>query len=313
MAEKTISIIIPVYKSANTIALLVKKLLHETGLGIIEIILINDASPDKTGEICKELVINYKGLVKMVDLARNFGEHNAVMAGLNYCRGDLIVIMDDDFQNPPSEIQNLVKKMFSENYDVVYGEYIQKKHHWFRNLGSRFNGFVATMALGKPRNLYLSSFKILNRFVVNEIISYRLPFPYIDGLIFRITDRIGSVKVTHTSRLEGESNYTFWKLIRLWLNMVTNFTIIPLHFATILGILTLAFGLTISLFLLYWMIIGIDLPSGWASIIGIVTIFSGVQLISIGIIGEYIGRLFLGHNGTPQFIIRETVVYKKEI
>jgi len=309
---KNISIIIPVYKSAGSISSLVKKLLNEVDLNILEVLLVNDASPDNTDEICRDLVSNYHGKVRLVELARNFGEHNAVMAGLNHCRGNMAVIMDDDFQNPPSEIILLVNELISQGYDVVYGQYIEKQHHWLRNMGSRFNDFVARFALGKPRDLYLSSFKVLNRFTINEITKYKLPYPYIDGLIFRVTNRIGSVKVQHMSRKEGKSNYTLSKLIRLWLNMVTNFTIIPLHIATILGILTLCFGIGFTSFMFYWIIIGETLPSGWPSLVSIVIIFSGVQLISVGVMGEYIGRLFLGSNGTPQFVVREIIESRKE-
>jgi len=310
--EKNISIIIPMFRSEGTIYSLVETLLSEKSLKIFEVVLVNDASPDNTGEVCRGLVSNYHGKIRLIELSRNFGEHNAVMAGLNQCRGDLAVIMDDDFQNPPYEITSLVNELKTNKYDVVYGQYLEKQHHWFRNFGSRFNGFVATFALGKPKDLYLSSFKVLNRFTINEIISYKLPFTYIDGLIFRITNRIGTVQVRHMPRKKGESNYTFWKLIKLWLNMVTNFTIIPLHIATILGIITLCVGLGFALLVFYWIITGDPLPSGWPSLVCMITIFSGVQLLSFGVIGEYIGRLFLGNNGTPQYVVREVIESKNE-
>jgi len=229
------------------------------------------------------------------------------MAGLKYCRGDIAVIMDDDFQNPPSEIRHLVDKIKTGNFDVVYGVYLQKKHSWFRNFGSWFNGVIATVALGKPKGIYLSSFKAINRFSINEILRYVLPYPYIDGLLFRITNRIGSVIVQHAPRTEGKSNYTLRKLINLWLSMLTNFTILPLRFATILGLLTLLFGFILCGFVFYWVFTKQQLPSGWPSLICSLVIFSGVQLISIGLIGEYVGRLFLGYNGTPQYVVHEVI------
>lgn len=307
ITRRMISIVIAVYKSAGTIGSLVEKILEEPGLNVGEIILVNDASPDNTGAVCRDIVASFRGRVRLVDLARNFGEHNAVMAGLTHCRGDIAVIMDDDFQNPPSEIKLLVDKLLAGQYDVVYGVYLRKHHNWFRNLGSWFNGIVATATLGKPRGIYLSSFKAINRFAINEITHYDLPYPYIDGLLFRVTNRIGSVTVQHAQRIAGKSNYTLWKLIHLWLNMLTNFSILPLRFATILGCLTLLFGLGLSSCVFYWAFTGVELPSGWPSVICTLVIFSGVQLITIGVIGEYVGRLFLGCNGTPQFVVREVI------
>jgi glycosyltransferase involved in cell wall biosynthesis len=305
--EVDLSVVIPVYRSAGTIASLVEQLLSEPGVEIGEVVLVNDGSPDDSGAVCRELAERFSSRVCLVDLARNFGEHNAVMAGLNHCRGRFAVIMDDDAQNPPSEIRSLVSGLHSGRYDVVYGKYREKQHNWFRNLGSWFNGVVASVVLRKPREVYLSSFKAISRFVINEITRYQLPYPYIDGLIFRVTDRIGSVDVQHAARTEGRSNYTLRKLIRLWLNMLTNFTILPLRFAVYLGGFTVLFGLTLTTLVLYWTFTGVLLPEGWPSVMCSLVIFSGVQLITLGVIGEYVGRLFLSYNGTPQFVVREVV------
>ena len=187
-----VSIYIPAYNAESTIREVIDSILNQS-YKFDEIILVNDGSTDNTVEICRKLISKYKQ-VRMIELARNFGEHNAVMAGLNHCRGNMAVIMDDDFQNPPSEIQILVDEISTGKCDVVYGEYIKKQHHWFRNLGSLLNGFVAKFALGKPRTLYLSSFKILNRFVINEIINYILLFSIIIFYGFQTTFFLNPLK-----------------------------------------------------------------------------------------------------------------------
>lgn len=205
-----ISIVIPVYNSEKSIkslvGLLIKKIEPKFDL---EIILVNDCSTDNSEKICISLFNKYKNIVRFYSLAKNVGEHNAVMAGLNKAKGDYVVIMDDDFQNPVSEVIKLISYAARSSFDVVYTYYENKKHSIFRNLGSRFNDKVANIMLKKPKDLYLSSFKILNRFIVNEITKYKLPFPYIDGLILRATSHIGKLKVGHRERKAGKSGYTF--------------------------------------------------------------------------------------------------------
>jgi len=195
-----VSIVIPVYNSANTIDSLTNQLVESLSTDYkLEIVLVNDDSKDNSEQVCINLFEKYKPFVKFYSLAKNVGEHNAVMAGLNYASGDYIVIMDDDFQNPISEVVKLVSYASRKPYDVVYTYYEDKRHSYLRNMGSWFNDKVANILLKKPKDLYLSSFKVLNRFIVNEIISYDLPFPYIDGLILRSTSKVGKIKVEHQS------------------------------------------------------------------------------------------------------------------
>ncbi|HBH62609.1 MAG TPA: glycosyltransferase, partial [Nitrospiraceae bacterium] len=204
-----LSIVIPVYNSDKTIARLVDELIeHLSLIYCLEIILVNDGSSDRSEEICISLHEKYKNIVKFYSLSKNVGEHSAVMAGLNKAISDYVVIMDDDFQNPVSEISKLVNAIIKNNFDVVYSYYKEKRHSSLRNAGSWFNDKVANIMLEKPKNLYLSSFKILNRFLVNEIIKYKAPFPYIDGLILQSTDKIGRVEVEHHERQQSESGYT---------------------------------------------------------------------------------------------------------
>ncbi len=306
-----LSIIIPVYNGAATIRELVTELNAKLASRFdLEVVLVNDASPsDNSAEVCEEIALR-NPWVTFLDLSRNFGEHNAVMVGLNFCTGDGAVILDDDFQNPPSEVAKLVDKL-NEGYDVVYSRYEKKMHHGLRNLGSSFNNLVATILIGKPRDLYLSSFKAITRFVIDELVKYNGPYPYIDGLIFRVTRNYATVLVEHHPREAGTSGYSVRKLISLWLNMFTNFSVIPLRVATILGFGFAIVGLVGATIFLIEKIRHPDLPAGWPSLIISLFVISGVQLFALGVVGEYLGRLFLKDNGNPQFVVRKAINCRK--
>jgi undecaprenyl-phosphate 4-deoxy-4-formamido-L-arabinose transferase len=305
-AAPRVSIVIPVYRGEKTVGQLVRTL--EAGLAErydLDIILVNDGSPDNSAAVCRQLAAEVPG-VRFVDLSRNFGEHNAVMAGLNQAAGDYAVIMDDDFQNPPEEVGKLIEEI-RRGYDVVFSYYEKKRHHWLRNLGSRFNNYVASVLLEKPRDVYLSSFKAISRFTVDEIVKYQGPYPYVDGLIFRVTRNYSRVLVRHDARREGRSGYTPAKLVSLWLNMFTSFSVVPLRMATWAGFLFSLMGLLIAAVFAVEKLRHPELPVGWASLICSLFVIGGVQLFALGMIGEYLGRLFLKINGQPQFVIREIV------
>ncbi|MBN1129028.1 MAG: glycosyltransferase family 2 protein [Chitinispirillaceae bacterium] len=300
-----LSIVIPVYRGEASIGALVDLLVKELGHDYrLEIVLVNDCSPDRSEEVCIGLFHRHPDTVRFYSLAKNVGEHNAVMAGLNKCTGDWAVIMDDDFQNPVSEVKKLVAYAAAHPFDVVYTRYDRKKHSLFRNLGSRFNDYVATVMLKKPKELYLSSFKAINRFLVNELITYRLPFSYIDGLILRTTSNIGVVTVDHEQRREGRSGYTLKKLVSLWLTMFTNFSILPLRVATGIGFAFAGVGFIIGIQAIVEKLMNPSMPVGYTFMVVIVTVFAGIQLLAIGMAGEYIGRMFLQQNGKPQYTIR---------
>jgi polyisoprenyl-phosphate glycosyltransferase len=301
-----LSIVVPVYCGRETVPNLVAQLGDYLAQHYaFEIVLVDDGSPDDSAAVCKQLAAQYS-FIKAVCLARNFGEHNAVMAGLNQAVGDVVVIMDDDLQNPPSEVRKLVEEV-AKGYDVVYSRYEQKRHSWFRNLGSWLNDRVATVMLKKPRNLYLCSFKAMNRFLINEVTRFDGPFPYIDGLILRTTQRVGVVTVEHHVRSVGRSGYTLRKLISLWARMFTSFSILPLRIASIMGLVVAFLGLAGAVVFVVERIRNPNLPAGWASMAVLVTVLSGIQLFSLGMLGEYLGRVFLKIGGAPQFIVREVV------
>ena len=307
------SVVIPVYHSEDTLRGVVDRTVEVVGPGVesLEIVLVNDGSTDGSDRVARECVAAYPDVVRYVRLGRNFGEHNAVMCGLSRATGACTAIIDDDFQNPPEEILRLAAKVH-EGWDVVYSRYENKQHHWFRNLGSRLNDWFATRVLRKPKGLYLSSFKALSAPLVQSVVEYRGPYPYVDALVLRSTDSIATVLCRHSAREAGRSNYTLRKLVALWLNMFTGYSVAPLRLATMLGGAFAVLALLMTAFFVVARIAGkgflhVDLPPGWASLIVSVTFFAGVQLCVLGLIGEYLGRLFVTVNGAPQYVVREEV------
>jgi len=308
-----ISIIIPVFNSENTIEILIDNIVEGLGKHYeFEIILINDSSVDRSEEKSKKLVEKYSNVV-LYSLSKNVGEHNAVMAGLNKCTGDYAAIMDDDLQHSADSLLKLIQFGIKEknNFDVVYTYYDKMKHNFLRNFGRKFNDLMANLVLDKPKFLYLSSFKLVNRFLITEIIKYKSPFTYIDGIILGITNRIGRIKVEHDKRVYGKSGYTIKKLLQVWSSMFTGFSVIPLRLSLGLGWILSVLGFVVALITLVERIVDNTVPSGYATMIIIVTIFSGVILIALGLLGEYVGRIFISLNKKPQFTIRNSWTNKK--
>lgn len=233
------------------------------------------------------------------------------MAGLNYAKGDYVITMDDDLQHPVEEILKLIIEI-EKGYDVVYGGYLVKKHSIFKNIGSALNDIMGNIIIKKPNNLKFTSFRILRSFVVKEIINYNAPYPYLDGLILRVTRNIGVITINHRERKEGKSNYTLKKLMRLWLNGFLNFSILPLRLFSYIGFIFASIGFISAIFILVDAIFFMKPVEGWTSLIVATLIFSGVQLLSIGMVGEYVGRIFLTQNKTPQYVIRDIIGSNKD-
>jgi glycosyltransferase involved in cell wall biosynthesis len=308
MPQETIpelSLVIPVYNGSRTIGQLVEQVAKVCGSTSFEVILVNDGSQDDSEAVCAQLAETFPQTVVFVHLSRNFGEHNAVLAGFMQSRGRYVAVLDDDGQNPPEEVMRMLEDLKRKNYDVVYGHYIEKKHSAFRNFGSWFNDKIATIMLHKPKDLYLSSFKVMNRFVVDEIIKYRGPYPYTDGLIYRVTRNIGQIPVEHRSSAIGRSRYTFRRLVRLWLNMFLNFSIKPLRLSIYVGLLTSCLSVVALIAILIdrlWITPNVTL--GIPTVLGTIVLLAGIQLMILGLVGEYLGRLYLDQTGTPQYVIR---------
>ncbi len=306
----TLSIVVPVYNGASSVGELVQALEALDIPGGHEIVLVNDGSPDNSRDVCVELVKTAKIPVTLVDHARNYGEHNAVMTGLRHARGKWVINMDDDLQNPPSEVVRLLNYAQENKFEVVYTYYDEKQHAGWRNLGSQFTNWCATQLLDKPKDLYLSSFRCMSAFLVERILDYHGPFPYIDGLILQITRDIGRLKVQHLPRAIGRSNYTLRRLVRLWLNMFVNFSVMPLRLATVTGMVLAGIGLLGVIFVFIEAMIRRDTPPGWGSLMAAVLFLSGMQLMILGIFGEYLGRIYLTLNRKPQAIVRK--IFKRD-
>ncbi|WP_420154012.1 glycosyltransferase family 2 protein [Siphonobacter sp.] len=304
-----ISVIIPVYKSETTIAPLVERILSTLRTYRMEIVLVNDGSPDHSEAICTELAERFQH-VKFISLRRNFGEFNAVMCGLHYATGRYCVMVDDDFQNPPSEILKLVAEAERGQYDVVYSYYQTKQHSLFRNTGSWVVNQMTTRLLDKPRDLYLSSFKLIRQEVVREMIRYTGPYPYLDGLIFRVTRNVGKVAVEHHKR-EGGSSYTLRKLISLFLNILFCYSPRPIRLVTNTGFVLILLSILGSLTELATSFLSKHLPETDHLIWLTVIFLGGIQLIGLGLVGEYIGKIFMTQNGLPQFVVKKTILPKE--
>src|SRR3989338_1464059 len=298
----TYSVVIPVYRSQSTLIALSKRLvsvMRSTNKSF-EIIFVDDASPDNSWKILMNLYKNYKD-IRLIQLTRNFGQHNAVMCGIARSKGDYIITMDDDLQNQPEDILKLINKI-KQGFDIVYGEYKVKKHSFFRNLGSHFVQYVYKRIFQVSGNL--TSFRIIRRNTAEKILDYKLNYTFIDGLLAWQTKNIGYVFVSHQKRTSGKSNYDIGKLFALTHNMITNFSIFPLQLASFTGFLFSFLGGLLAIFYALKKIF-FDIPvTGYTSIMIAILIFSGVQLITIGLIGEYIGRIHLNMNQKPQYSIR---------
>ena len=305
---KKVSFVIPCYRSALTIRAVADEIdsaMAELPEYEHEIILVNDCSPDNTFEVISELALQ-RGHITAVDLARNFGQHAALMAGMRRSSGDIIVCLDDDGQTPACEVGRLLEKI-EEGFDVVYASYDSKQHSGFRNFGSRVNALMTEIMLGKPRELSLTSYFAAKRFIIDEMLRYENCFPYVMGLVLRSTKNICNVPVTHRKREEGRSGYTMGKLLSLWMNGFTSFSIKPLRMATYLGAFTAFLGFVYAVIIVIRHFTEGMAPLGWSSTTALLLLLGGIILVVLGLIGEYVGRIFMCVNSSPQYVERQII------
>jgi polyisoprenyl-phosphate glycosyltransferase len=306
LAAMRVSILIPVYKNDGGLDELVKRIgasmANSSYAHSFELVLIDDCSPDNSWEVIQQLSKTHS-FVQGATLSRNFGQHNAIMAGLNLVSGQYIVLMDDDLQHPPEAIPSMLDKLAS-GADVCYTNYANRQHAAWKIAGSKFNDLMASWLLSKPKGLYLSSFKALKRGVVDQIRGHEGPFAYLDGLILDITRRIATVEIQHGTRAYGEGNYSFKKSISLWLRMVTGTSIVPLRMVTLMGALIALLGFMGAIFVIISNFLYPNQSKGWASIIVTILLVSGFQTLFIGVLGEYLGRIHLRLNNKPQYLFR---------
>lgn len=307
-----ISFVIPCYRSEKTLPAVIEEI-KGTMAAIegyeYEIILVNDSSPDNTIHTIRELC-EKNGNITGIDLAKNFGQHAALMAGMRQAKGDIVVCLDDDGQTPADEVGKLLDKL-SEGYDVVYASYGKKQHSLFRNFGSKVNELMTRMMLGKPKELYVSSYFAVKRFVVDDMIRYEHSYAYVIGLVLRATKNIANVEVNHRSRTEGTSGYTLKKLLGLWFNGFTAFSIKPLRIATVIGTLCAGGGFMYGIYTIVKRLLMPDIQAGFSALMSMLVFMGGMIMLMLGLIGEYIGRIYISMNHSPQYVIREVI--KEEI
>lgn len=307
-----VSFVIPCYRSEKTLPAVVEEI-NVTMEKMVdydhEIILVNDSSPDGTINTIRELCKKQSNIIG-IDLAKNFGQHAALMAGMRQAKGDIVVCLDDDGQTPADEVDKLLNKL-NEGYDVVYASYGKKKHSLFRNFGSKVNEIMTRVMLGKPKELYISSYFAAKRFVVEDMLRYEYSYAYVIGLVLRATKNIANVEVNHRSRTEGASGYTLKKLLGLWFNGFTAFSIKPLRIATVVGVLCAGGGFLYGLYTIVKRLLLPDIQAGFSALMSMLVFMGGMIMLMLGLIGEYIGRIYISMNNSPQYVIREVI--KEEV
>lgn len=309
-----ISFVIPCYYSEKTLVSVVEELLHvmsESMKGYsYEVIMINDGSKDKTFDVIKQLCCKY-GNMKGINFSRNFGQHAALMAGFRESEGELVICLDDDGQMPLESIPDMVHTTES-GYDVTFGRYEKKMHSGIKNTGSRINQYMCRTLLEKPDDIEMNSFWCAKKFVIDEMIKYGGAYPYIAGLMLRVTRNMTNIDVKHRSRQEGQTGYSLKKLFALWMNGFTAFSIKPLRIATFLGMICSVIGFIYGIVTVLRKIINPDILLGYSSLVTIIMFIGGIIMLMLGMIGEYIGRIYICINNSPQYVIKDVVRSKTD-
>ena len=305
---KKVSFVIPCYRSESTLPHVIAEI--EEKMDAIkryqyDIFLVNDCSPDGTFQVIRRLCQEHEN-IRGIDFSRNFGQHAALMAGLRHSDGDYVVCLDDDGQTPANEVDKLLEKL-EEGYDAVYARYDHKQHSAFRNMGSRLNELMTRMMLQKPAELYISSYFAVRRFVVEDMARYENSYPYVIGLVLRATRNITNVSVTHREREVGTSGYTLKKLIGLWFNGFTAFSVKPLRITTAVGGASAVVGFLYGIYTIVKRFLNPAVPMGFSSLMSALVFFGGMIMLMLGLIGEYIGRIYISLNNSPQYVIREKI------
>lgn len=311
---KLISFVIPCYNSANTIGSVIEEIsnvvLQRSSKYDYEIIAVVDGSPDNVFSVLKDIARN-NPRVKIVNLANNFGKANAEMAGYNNASGDYIVTLDDDGQCPMDKVWDLIGQL-EQGADMAVAKYPKKKQSFFKNIGSRLNILMGRTLLGFPKDFETSNFTAFDRLLLEEVSNYDNPYPYFYGIAFRSTKRIVNVEMEERERSEGNSNFTFRKSLSMWLNGFTSFTIKPLRIADLVGFLFASVGFLFGLYTVINRIMNPDIAAGYSSLLSILLLIGGIIMVLLGLIGEYIGRIYICINHLPQYVVRDKVNFKNE-
>lgn len=305
-----LSFVIPCYRSENTIKSVIGEIIEtvkEKDGYDYEIICVNDCSPDNVQDVLEEISARNQK-IKTVELAKNMGKHSAVMAGYSFAKGDYIVNLDDDCQSPVDQLWKLMDLLEKDLCDVVTAKYARKKESYWKRIGSNINYFISEIMLDKPKGLRFENFSVIKRFVMEEVINYKNPYPFLEGLFLRVTKRVISVPMEQRERGDNNiSGFTFWKSLSLFVNGITNFSVKPLRFALIIGMAFATFGFFYGIIIVTKRIINPEVAVGWSSIMSVVLFSSGTIMMLLGVIGEYVGRIFICMNDSPQYVVRKTI------
>ena len=304
----SVSFVIPCYRSEKTITGVVEEIRQAmaklTGYDF-EVILVNDCSPDDTFGTIRQLCGKFDNIIG-VNLAKNFGQHSAIMAGLHYATGDICVFLDDDGQTPADEVGKLLETI-EKGADVAMASYDHKMHSHFRNWGSRVNECMMHVMLHKPKELFVSSYFAVKRFVADSMLQYSNSYPYLPGLLLRATKNIVNVPVHHREREVGTSGYTLKKLLGLWFNGFTAFSVVPLRIATAAGVVSAFVGFIYGIYTIIRKLVDPNILLGFSSLMAAILFIGGMLMIMLGLIGEYIGRIYISLNNSPQYVVRESI------
>lgn len=314
MSATKISFCIPCYRSAQTLPGVIEEIRQTMSDKLAaydyEIVLVNDCSPDETFDTIKDLCGAYDNITG-INLAKNFGQHAALMAGLRKTTGDIIVCLDDDGQTPACEVDKLIDGIHN-GADVVYAQYDSKKHSAFRNFGTWMNDVMTRVMLGKPKDLHVTSYFAARRFVVDSMLKYENSYPYVIGLVLRATKNIVNVPVKHRSREVGTSGYNMKKLLSLWFNGFTSFSVFPLRVATAVGMAFAGCGFIYGIYTIIKKFVNPDVPVGFSALMAAIVFIGGMLMLMLGLIGEYIGRIYISINNAPQYVIKEEIAANED-
>ncbi|MBQ7203698.1 MAG: glycosyltransferase [Eubacterium sp.] len=306
---KKISFCIPCYGSEDTIEYVINEIIDVLSAKTeydYEIIAVNDCSPDNVMEKLRQLA-HSNSKIKVIDLAKNFGKHSALMAAFSVVKGDYVVCLDDDGQCPMDRLWDLLEPITDGNYDFSMAEYSKKKQSAFKNFGSSLNSLMSRVLVGKPKDLHFTNFKAMKRFVTEEIIKYNNPYPYLEGLTLRTTRNIAVIKMDERERFSGKGNFTFKKSLSLWLNGFTAFSVKPLRISTVIGFITALIGFVFGVFVILRKMIHPQIAMGYSSTMAVLLFIGGMIMLMLGMIGEYVGRMYISLNNSPQYVIRDII------
>ena len=303
-----LSLVIPCYRSENTIETVLQEIestMSKKPEYSYQVVLVNDSSPDNLSQKLNNLNGKYRN-IDIVEFTKNFGQHAALMCGLRIANGDIVVCLDDDGQTPADQVFELVDTL-NKGYDVVYANYPQLKKTFFRNFGSFVNNIMAERLISKPKDIMMTSYFCMNRIIVDEVVKYTNAYPYVGGLVLRTTNNIGKVIVNHRERYDGISGYTFKSLLGLWFNGFTSFSVKPLRLASIVGGVVSMIGIFYGIYIIGARFLNPEMPIGYASLISVTVFICGINMIMLGMVGEYIGRMYISMNNSPQYVIKKVV------